>query len=197
MTLLCALCVAVPLEAASTRVDAGAASTPYPLYILIAQLGAHPFLVAASDADVIAYARAVISTGKAPTATHDALRTAARYGDVVDVQHLLTAPYLDVNHVDNAGWTALIVAAHNGHEAVVKQLLAVDRIDVNHADNLGYTALMGAAQQGHEAVVEQLLAVRGINVNHKEKNGYTARMLAIRYLRPAEIEAMLRGAGAV
>jgi hypothetical protein len=161
-----------------------------------AQLRRHPFLAAASDADVTAYARAVIKTGKAPVATHDALRAAAGRGDMVGVQRLLTAPYLDVNHADAAlGWTALIEAASNGHQPVVAQLLAVPGINVNHATNIGNTALMWAAWSGHAAVVGQLLAERGINVNHANNNGDTALIEAARYGHAAVVEQLLAARG--
>jgi ankyrin repeat protein len=159
-----------------------------------AQLRRHPFLAAASDADVTAYARAVISTGKAPAATHDALRAAARYGDVVDVQRLLTAPYLDVNHVDHVdifGFTALMRAAQSGHEAVVGQLLAARGINVNHVNEYGTTALMWADGQGHAAVVARLLAAPGINVNHANKYGTTALIWAARKGHEAVVGQLL------
>jgi ankyrin repeat protein len=156
-----------------------------------AQLRRHRFLAAASNADVKAYAREVIKYGKAPAATHDALRAAARRGDVVAVQRLLTAPYLDVNHADNRGDTALILAAQNGHEAVVAQLLAAPEINVNHADKSGNTALMWAARWGHAAVVARLLAAPGINVNHANEYGQTALSLAARNGHAAVVEQLL------
>jgi ankyrin repeat protein len=204
MTLLCALCVAVPLKAASTRDQLPTEAMNNIMQFLCgrdihtfaglnkenaqlmrdhftavtAQLRRHPFLAAASDADVTAYARAVIKTGKAPAATHDALRPAARYGYVVAVQRLLTAPYLDVNHADDVGWTALIEAARCGHAAVVARLLAAPGINVNHVDIFGDTALSKAARSGHAAVVAQLLAAPGINVNHVNEYGTTALIYA-------------------
>jgi hypothetical protein len=219
LTLILSLCAALPLDAASTRGQlpkdfmcrvmplCGLDIHKFALLnqesrqlmrdhvtAVIAQLRRHPFLAAASDADVTAYARAVISTGKAPAATHDALRAAAWYGDVVAVQRLLTAPYLDVNHADNDDNTALIYAALSGHAAVVGQLLAARGINVNHAANDGYTALSKAAWEGHAEVVAQLLAA-GATVDHANNNGETALIVAAISGHAAVVD-LLRTAGA-
>ena len=78
---------------------------------------------------------------------------------------LLATPGIDVNLVDNDGWTPLLWAACEGHEGIVGQLLAVPGINVNVVDDDddGWTPLSIAQEYGHEGVI-QLLESRVIMV---------------------------------
>jgi ankyrin repeat protein len=93
-----------------------------------------------------------------------ALIPAAERGHVDVVRELLTHSDVDVNHVNNLGWTALleaIVLSDGGprHQQIV-QLLIAHGTNVNLPDKDGVTALQHARQRGF-AVIERLLLQAG------------------------------------
>nr|XP_020641740.1 ankyrin repeat domain-containing protein 33 [Pogona vitticeps] len=76
--------------------------------------------------------------------------------DVVTV--LSKCPYLDVNHQDNDGNTALMIAAQAGHITIVNYLLNYyPGLELEMRDFRGLTALMKAAVQGRNDCVTALL----------------------------------------
>lgn len=90
-----------------------------------------------------------------------ALIPAAERGHVEIVRELLTRTDVDVNHINNLGWTALleaIILSDGGerHQQIV-QLLVGHGADVNLADGNGVTPLAHARQRGFEKIVEILL----------------------------------------
>lgn len=90
-----------------------------------------------------------------------ALIPAAERGHVEIVRELLTRTDVDVNHINNLGWTALleaIILSDGGerHQQIV-QLLVDHGADVNLADGNGVTPLAHARQRGFEKIVEILL----------------------------------------
>lgn len=90
-----------------------------------------------------------------------ALIPAAERGHVEIVRELLTRTDVDVNHINNLGWTALleaIILSDGGerHQQIV-QLLVDHGADVNLADSNGVTPLAHARQRGFEKIVEILL----------------------------------------
>ncbi len=94
----------------------------------------------------------------------NALIPACERGHVDTVAFLLTTG-IDVNHVNNLGWTGLLEAVILGtgganHQRIV-QLLLDGGADVNLADNEGVTALAHARQKGQTEVAAILEAHGG------------------------------------
>ena len=89
-----------------------------------------------------------------------ALIPAAHHGHVEAVRALLERTRVDVNHVNNLGWTALIEAIILGdggarHTEVVRLLVGAGA-SVNLADAKGVTPLTHARQKGYERIVHIL-----------------------------------------
>jgi ankyrin repeat protein len=85
-----------------------------------------------------------------------ALIPASERGHVEIVRELLTHSDVDVNHVNNLGWTALleaIVLSDGGakHQQIV-QLLIDHRADVNLPDKDGVTPLQHARNRGYDTI---------------------------------------------
>jgi ankyrin repeat protein len=81
-----------------------------------------------------------------------AIIPAAEHGHLDVIEFLLEHTRIDVNHVNNLGWTALleaIILADGGplHQQVVRVLLA-GGADLNLADGEGVTPLAHARQRG-------------------------------------------------
>ena len=74
------------------------------------------------------------------------------------VKLLLSVEGINVNVIDESGYTSLIIASRHGHSEVVKLLLGDERINVNAKDNQGYTLNL-ASENGHSEVVKMLLGV--------------------------------------
>lgn len=91
----------------------------------------------------------------------NALIPACERGHVETVRLLLERSEIDVNHVNNLGWTCLLEAVILGdggqrHQQIV-QLLLGHGADVNLADRNGETPLAHARQRGQSAVVAMLV----------------------------------------
>ncbi len=85
-----------------------------------------------------------------------ALIPACERGHVEVVRTLLTTTDVDVNHINNLGWTALLeaVVLSNGgpaHQRIV-QLLLEHGADINIADREGVTPLEHARNRGFNAI---------------------------------------------
>ena len=152
-----------------------------------------------------------------------ALIPAAERGHVEMVQELLTRTDVDVNHVNNLGWTALleaIILSDGGvrHQQIV-QLLVDHGADVNipdkdgitpleHAQRRGFTEIVTilnnaiakdmqmivAAEQGDIETVRFLLD-QGANVHARDQAGRTA-LIAAAYRNDLAIADVLIQAGA-
>lgn len=90
-----------------------------------------------------------------------ALIPAAERGHVEIVRELLTRTDVDVNHINDLGWTALleaIILSDGGerHQQIV-QLLVDHGADVNIPDGNGVTPLAHARQRGYQQIIEILL----------------------------------------
>ena len=100
-------------------------------------------------------------------------------GDVSLLELLLPNKLVDLNIIDQDGFTALMIASNNKHESVVKLLLTNEQMDPNIANENGETALMVAAFGGHESVVRLLLGDNRLNPNITNKFGFTALRFAV------------------
>ncbi|QMV45020.1 hypothetical protein FPL14_15065 [Cohnella cholangitidis] len=95
----------------------------------------------------------------------NALIPAAEKGHVENVRTLLEATDVNVNHVNNLGWTALleaVILSDGGekHQQIVR-LLIEHGADVNIADNDGVTPLQHAKRQGFMEIGHMLMVAGG------------------------------------
>ena len=115
----------------------------------------NPFLYAGAEG-LLDILRLTIEAGADPTLTNrfggTALIPASERGHVEVVQELLTRTEVDVDHVNNLGWTALLeaIVLSNGdarHQQVV-QLLVDHGADITIPDKDGVTPLEHARSRG-------------------------------------------------
>lgn len=126
-----------------------------------------PFLYAGAEG-YLEILKLTIKAGADPAITNryggTALIPASEHGYVEVVEELLTATDIDVDHVNNLGWTALLEAIilNDGNEKQVRtvQLLIEHGADVNLADSDGVTPMQHARSRGFKAI-EKLLAEAG------------------------------------
>jgi uncharacterized protein len=114
--------------------------------------------------------RRMLATGRVDYAKRnrfggDALIPAADRGHVETVRLLLGQSKVDVNHVNNLGWTALLEAVILGdggarHTEIVR-LLVGHGARVNLADRDGATPLAHARKRGYRAIIAILEAAGG------------------------------------
>lgn len=125
------------------------------------------FLLAGAEGDVATLR--VVAPSADPTILNrfggTALIPAAERGHVEAVRFLLEATRVDVNHVNNLGWTALleaIVLSSGGppHQEIVRLLLA-HGADPNIADRDGVTPLRHARSRGYLEIARTLEAAGG------------------------------------
>jgi len=127
----------------------------------------NPFLYAGAAGllDILKLAHAA---GADPTITNrfggTALIPAAERGHVEVVRYLLTETAVDINHINNLGWTALleaIILADGGprHQEIVR-LLIDHGADVNIVDKEGVTPLRHARSRGYREI-QALLEAAG------------------------------------
>lgn len=127
----------------------------------------NPFLYAGA-AGLLDILRLANAAGADPTITNrfggTALIPAAERGHVEVVRYLLTETTVDVNHVNDLGWTALIEAiilSDGGprHQEIVR-LLIDHGADVSIADKEGVTPLRHARSRGYREI-QALLEAAG------------------------------------
>ena len=125
----------------------------------------NPFLYAGAEG-LLDILRLTIEAGADPSLTNrfggTALIPASERGHVEVVRELLTNSDVDVDHVNNLGWTALLeaIVLSNGderHQQVV-QLLVDHAADITIGDKDGVTALEHAHQRGFTEIERILVA---------------------------------------
>lgn len=124
----------------------------------------NPFLYAGAEG-YLAILKLTIDAGADPTITNryggTALIPAAEHGYIDVVEVLLTQTKIDVNHVNNLGWTALLEAIilNNGNKSQQEavQLLIEHGADVNIADHDNVTPLQHAREKGFKEIEAILL----------------------------------------
>ncbi|WP_082630502.1 ankyrin repeat domain-containing protein [Peribacillus muralis] len=126
----------------------------------------NPFLYAGAEG-YLEILKLTIAAGADPTITNryggTALIPAAEHGYVNVIQELLNQTDIEINHVNNLGWTALLEAIilNDGNEQQqTVQLLLDHGADVNIADHDNVTPLHHAKMKGLEDI-EQMLIKKG------------------------------------
>ena len=127
----------------------------------------NPFLYAGAEGftDIL---KLTIQAGADPTLTNryggTALIPASEHGHLDVIKELFTNTNIDVNHVNNPGWTALLEAIilNNGDESQQQtvQLLIDHGADVNIPDGINVTPLQHAREKGFKEI-EQILFKAG------------------------------------
>lgn len=106
----------------------------------------------------------------------------ARVGDLRGFANLLSAnPHLDINAVNDRGYSALMLAVYNGEKDFCEALLRAGA-DVDSIDSMGNTVLMGAAYKAHVDILTLLLAF-GANINLENKTKMNVRDWAVMFGR--------------
>ncbi|MGM7723207.1 ankyrin repeat domain-containing protein [Metabacillus sp. Hm71] len=124
----------------------------------------NPFLYAGAEG-YIDILKLTIEAGADPTITNryggTALIPASEHGYVEVIKELLTHTDIDVNHINNLGWTALLEAIilNNGDKKQQQtvQLLIEHGADVNIPDNNKVTPLQHAREKGFKEIGKILL----------------------------------------
>jgi ankyrin repeat protein len=124
----------------------------------------NPFLYACAEG-FIEILKLTIAAGADPAITNryggTALIPASEHGYVDVVKELLTNTEIDVNYVNNLGWTALMEAIilNNGNETQQQtvQLLIEHGADVNIPDKENVTPLQHAREKAFKEIEEILL----------------------------------------
>lgn len=128
----------------------------------------NPLLYAGAEGK-LDFLRAAIAAGADTTITNryggTALIPAADRGHVEIARELLLNSDVDVNHINNLGWTALLEAVILGdggknHQEIVK-LVIEHGADVNLADRSGVTPLQHAKKLRYKEMVDDLTNAGG------------------------------------
>ena len=119
------------------------------------------------------------------------LGVAAHFGHTAVLEALLGVPGIDVNLLQQRGYTPLYIAVDKNREKIVRLLLAADNINVNLGVPGKYTPLHLAVTLNHELIVRLLLAHPGINVNVRKPNGSTPLLIAAQENLPRIVELLL------
>ena len=123
------------------------------------------------------------------------LGAAVYFGHVAVIKALLSVPGIDVNMLQQGGYTPLYVAVDKQREDVVRLLLADCRVDVNLGVPGRYTPLHNAVEGKNVEIIRLLLANPGINANARKPNGATPLLIAAQNNLPGIVELLLeRGA---
>ncbi|XHY47264.1 ankyrin repeat domain-containing protein [Psychrobacillus sp. L3] len=151
------------VEIAKVLIDAGADVN------IRDQMKNSPFLYAGAEG-YLEILQLTIAAGADPTITNRyggvALIPASEHGYVEVVNELLTNTTINVNHVNNLGWTALLEAIilNDGNEKQqqIVKLLINNGADVNLPDHDKVTPLQHARKRGFKEI-EKILLETGAN----------------------------------
>ena len=121
------------------------------------------------------------------------LLTACQNGQKGVVTAFLKKDNINVNAVDEMGFSPLHYVCKKGYRDIVKLLLAKDA-DVNQISNTSITPLHMAVQSGNKEII-QLLSEAGADLNATDKQGKTALIYAVE-ARKAEAAKYLMELGA-
>lgn len=128
----------------------------------------NPLLYAGAEGK-LDFVKAAVAAGADTTITNrfggTALIPAADRGHVEIVRELLATSDVEVNHVNDLGWTALLEAVILGdggkrHQEIV-ELLIENGADVNLADGEGVTPLQHAKSRGYQEMIDALTKAGG------------------------------------
>jgi ankyrin repeat protein len=92
------------------------------------------------------------------------LHEAISGGHLKVVEALLLHSQVDVNSVDNNGWSALMHATNRGYSNIVNALLQRFDTNINQLNHMGWTPLTEAVDEGHTEIVRMLLAHKDIDI---------------------------------
>lgn len=130
----------------------------------------NPFLYAGAEG-LLEILKLVAEAGADPTIRNRyggvAIIPAAEKGHLETVRYLLESTSVDVDHVNDLGWTALleaIILTDGGpvHQQIIDELIG-HGADVNIPDGDGVSPLAHARQRGYRAIESRLLAAGAID----------------------------------
>ncbi|MDR3426812.1 MULTISPECIES: ankyrin repeat domain-containing protein [Silvimonas] len=101
---------------------------------------------------------------------------------------------VEVNGIDDVGWTPLIRACFEGNSEMALVLIK-HGADIHVRDRDGYSPLHWASLNGHEEVI-QLLLDRSVNVNSESNQGFTPLIQAASCGHERVVRQLI-GAGAI
>ncbi|KAL1490617.1 hypothetical protein ABEB36_013279 [Hypothenemus hampei] len=117
--------------------------------------------------------------------------SAAQYGELERVKHLVETGKCSIDQRDSAGYTALHYASRNGQLSVCKYLV-LNGAELNATTKSGRaTALHRAASAGHKEVIDYLLSINA-NVELQDSDGKTVLHRAAEQGRKDVCEILLR-----
>lgn len=127
---------------------------------------------------LIVFAFVCLGTGLHAQTTR-ALYKATAVGNIAQIEHLVSNDIMEVDAVDENGWTALIYAVEFEKTGSLFKLIQLGA-DVNYRDTAGRTPFMHAAAKGNIEIAERLVQF-GADVTLKDFSGESALMTAARH----------------
>lgn len=123
-----------------------------------------------------------------PCGSYTPFLTAVKYGHFAVVQRLIDRA--NVNHINDAGDSALHLAAEYGYEDIIRLLLE-NGADANYQDKSGATPMFRAAAYGREKALLLLLKNNTQYMDRQNAFGDTALHMATKFARIATVKILL------